>query len=123
MKTTLKILTVDDQPSITQSMRFIFPEPQYDVTTAQSGDDALAKLGANAAAYDVIIIDQKMPHLSGVELVHEIRKRQFAGRIMVLSAHLSPELRAAYKEMNVHVLLDKPFDIDELRTALDALAA
>ena len=123
MNPTLRILAVDDQESITQSMRFIFPEPRYAVTGAESGDDALAKLDANLDAYDVIIIDQKMPFLTGLELVQELSKRSFSGRIMVLSAHLSPEIRAAYEEMNVHVILDKPFDIDELRTALDQLAA
>jgi DNA-binding response OmpR family regulator len=123
MNGTLKILTVDDQPSITESMRFIFPSPKYEVTGAQSGDDALEKLEAKPHAFDVIIIDQKMPHLSGVELVEEIRRRQFTGRIMVLSAHLTPEIRAAYEEMNVQLILEKPFDIQELRVALDRLAA
>jgi DNA-binding response OmpR family regulator len=123
METALKILTVDDEKSITQSMRFIFSGPKYQVTGAESGDDALKKLDTSSSNYDVIIIDEKMPHLTGVELVQEIKKRRFAGRIMVLSAHLSPEIRAAYKEMDVHVLLDKPFDIQDLRAALDRLGA
>jgi DNA-binding response OmpR family regulator len=123
MGATLRILTVDDEPSITHSMRFIFAGPRYEVTGAENGDDALAKLDANSDAYDVIIIDQKMPHLTGVELVAEIRKRGFAGKIMVLSAHLSSEIREAYEQMDVHVLLDKPFNIHELRSVLDNLAA
>jgi two-component system response regulator len=123
MAAALRILTVDDEPSITHSMRFIFASPRYEVTGAQDGDDALAKLDANSDAYDVIIIDQKMPHLTGVELVGEIRKRDFAGKIMVLSAHLSSEIREAYEQMDVHVLLDKPFNIHELRSVLDNLAA
>jgi DNA-binding response OmpR family regulator len=123
MGAALRILAVDDEPSITHSMRFIFASPRYEVTGAQSGDDALAKLDANSDAYDVIIIDQKMPHLTGVELVEEIRKRGFAGKIMVLSAHLSREIREAYEQMDVPVLLDKPFNIHELRSVLNNLAA
>jgi len=42
---------------------------------------------------------------------------------MVLSAHLSPEIREAYEQMDVRVILDKPFDIQDLRSALDHLAA
>lgn len=114
---------MDDEPSITHSMRFIFAGPRYEVTGAENGDDALTKLDANLDAYDVIIIDQKMPHLTGVELVGEIRKRSFAGKIMVLSAHLSSEIRETYEQMDVHVLLDKPFNIHELRSVLDNLAA
>ena len=93
MGAALKILAVDDEPSIMHSMRYIFAAPRYEVTGAQDGDDALARLDANSDVYDVIIVDQKMPHLTGVELVQEIRKRGLAGKIMVLSAHLSSEVR------------------------------
>ena len=123
MDAALKILAVDDNPAITHSMRFIFAGPRYQVTGVQDGDYALAKLDANSEPYDVIIVDQKMPHLTGVELVQEIRKRDIGGKIMVLSAHLSPEIREAYEQMDVHVILDKPFDIQDLRSALDRLAA
>jgi two-component system nitrogen regulation response regulator NtrX len=123
MDTTLKILAVDDEPSIMHSMRYIFAGPRYEVTGAQDGDDALARLDAKSDVYDVIIIDQKMPHLTGVELVGEIKKRGFAGKMMVLSAHLSSEIRQAYEQMDVHVMLDKPFNIHELRSVLENLAA
>lgn len=123
MDPAVRILSVDDNPAITSSMRFIFAGPRFQVTDVQDGDYALAKLDANSEAYDVIIVDQKMPHLSGVELVREIRKRGIGGKIMVLSAHLSPEIRQAYQQMDVHVILDKPFDIRELRSAVDRLAA
>jgi two-component system cell cycle response regulator CpdR len=119
----LKILAVDDNASIRHSMRFIFGGPRYEVTGAPDGDDALARLDASSGAYDVIIVDQKMPHLTGVDLVHEIRKRGIGSKIMVLSAHLSPEIRDAYGQMNVHVMLEKPFNIQDLRSALDRLAA
>lgn len=123
MKAVLKILAVDDNPSIRESMRFIFAEPRYVVTGAEDGDEALATLELNPQGYDVIIVDQKMPRLTGVELVQGIRRRGITGKIMVLSAHLSPEIRDAYERMNVPVMLDKPFDIHKLRCALDRLAA
>ena len=122
MGTALKILTVDDEPSITESMRFIFGASKYEVTGADTGAEALAKIDADPEHYDVIIIDQKMPKLTGVELVHEIRKRPYAGKIMVLSAHLSPDIRSAYEDLDVDVMIEKPFDIKELRLLLDKLA-
>ena len=75
MSATLKILAVDDEPSIRQSMRFIFGGPRYEVTIAESGEEVLAKLDKNTDTFDVIVIDQKMPHLTGLELVEAIRKR------------------------------------------------
>jgi len=123
MGSALKILTVDDEPSITASMRYIFGASCYEVTEAERGPEALAQIDANPEKFDVIIIDQKMPRLTGVELVNEIRKRPYAGKIMVLSAHLSPDIRSAYEELDVDVMMEKPFDIKELRSMLDQLAA
>jgi len=73
--------------------------------------------------YDVIIVDQKMPHITGVELVGELRKRRIASKIMVLSAYLSSDVRENYERMDVHVMFPKPFDVGQLRTAVDQLAA
>jgi DNA-binding response OmpR family regulator len=123
MGTAVKILAVDDEPSITESMRFIFAQPKYQVTGVNDSDDALAKLTDEREDYDIVITDQKMPFRNGVELVRELRKRNFAGKIMVLSAHLSPEVRDEYEEMGVHVMVDKPFNIHDLRQALKSLAA
>jgi DNA-binding response OmpR family regulator len=123
MKTALKILTVDDNPSITGCMPFIFAAPLYEVSSANDGDDALAKLDGNPNGYDVIIVDQKMPHLSGVELVQGIRERGITGKIVVLSAHLSPQVREAYQQMGVLMVMDKPFNVEELRSVVNELAA
>ena len=121
--TPLTILAVDNEPSVTLSLRYIFAGPRYELTGADSGADALARLDANADRYHVIIVDQKMPNQTGVELVSELRKRGIAGKIMVLSAHLSSEVREAYEQMDVHVMFEKPFDISQLRSAVDRLAA
>ena len=121
MKTALKILSVDDNPSITGCMPFIFAAPLYEVTSATDGDDALAKLEKNPNGYDVIIVDQKMQRLNGVELVQGIRERGVTGRIVVLSAHLSPEIRDAYQRVGVQVVMDKPFDVEELRSVVNPL--
>jgi len=104
-------------------MHFIFTGPRYEVTDVENADAALVKLDGNSDPYDVIIVDQKMPHVTGAELVQEIRKRNIAGKIIVLSAHLSPEIRNTYEQMDVKVILEKPFNIDDLRSALDHLAA
>lgn len=123
MEPVLRILAVDNEPSVTTSLTFIFTAPRYRLVAVKSGDEALAKLEADANQFDVIIVDQKMPHLTGVELVSAIRERSIKSKIIILSAHLSPEVREAYRAMDVHVMFDKPFDITELRAAVESLAA
>jgi DNA-binding response OmpR family regulator len=56
-------------------------------------------------------------------LVGAIRKRGLNGKIIVLSAHLSSEARADYARMDVHEMFAKPFDIGELRSAVNRLVA
>lgn len=77
MGATLKILAVDDEPAIGASLFFIFERPRYELTSARNGNDALARLSSDPSPYDVIITDNEMPHLSGVELVRELRQRSF----------------------------------------------
>lgn len=123
MESGLKILAVDDEPSIAQSMRFIFEQPTYELSSAMDGETALEYLATEATPFDVIITDNNMPGVSGIELVRALRERHFSGKIMVLSAHLSPEVRAAYEEMEVDAMIDKPFSVTALRQTIDSLAA
>jgi DNA-binding NarL/FixJ family response regulator len=70
-----------------------------------------------------MIVDQKMPHLTGAELVGALRERGDHGKIIVVSAHLSSEIREAYERLDVHEIFPKPFNVAELRSAVDRLAA
>lgn len=123
MDGTLRILAVDNEPSVTLSLRYVFAGPDYEVTCAESGQAALTQLETSPAPYGVIIVDQKMPNLTGVELVSAIRERGIDSKIIVLSAQLTSEVREAYADLKVDILFDKPFNVAQLRSAVDRLAA
>jgi len=123
MEPALRILAVDDEPSVTLSLRFVFGDPRYELTCVDDGNAALARLDANSDLFDVIIVDEKMPRLTGVELVRAMRQRGINGKIIVVSAHLSPEIREAYARMDVHMMFSKPFNVEELRSAVGGLVA
>jgi two-component system response regulator (stage 0 sporulation protein F) len=123
MEPTLRILVVDNEPTVTLSLRYVFSDSRYEVVAVDSGQAALATLDANRDPFDIIIVDQKMPHLTGVELVREIRERRIESKVIVVSAHLSSDVRDAYGQMDVHVMFGKPFDVEMLRTAVERLAA
>jgi len=119
----LRILAVDNEPSVTFSLRHIFTGPRYELTAVENGDAALSRIDSSLGRYDVIIVDQKMPHMTGLELVGEMRKRGISSKVMVLSADISSEIRDAYERMDVHLMFPKPFDVVELRSAVDQLVA
>ncbi|MGH8094889.1 MAG: response regulator [Chthoniobacterales bacterium] len=123
MDAPFRILAVDNEPSVTLSLKYVFANPRYEIICVENGAAALALLDADAKACDVIIVDQKMPSLTGVELVDAIRKRRIPGKIIILSAHLSPEVREAYLQLDVDAIFSKPFDLTELRAAVDSLVA
>ena len=122
MERVYRILAVDNEPSVTTALRYVFDGPQYDITCVGNGADALSRLDYSTP-FDVIIVDQRMPKLTGVELVAEIRKRGIEGKIIVVSANLSNDVCEAYQRMDVSLMFSKPFDIRQLRSAVEQLAA
>ena len=95
--------------------------PASKVVRARSGWEALIKIGAIAQPFDVVITDHRMPRMTGLELVRQLRAKNFGGKILVLSAHLSDEDIRAYEELRVDMMMSKPFDFDELQQAMAVL--
>ena len=122
MDAPLRILAVDNEPTITLSMRFVFNGPGYEMTCVGDGKSALARLDANSNLYDVIIVDHRMPNMTGLELVRAIRARGVSGKIIVVSAFLTSEICEAYSRMEVHMMFSKPFNVEDLRAAVDRVA-
>ena len=121
MKDRLRILTVEDEQAVTELLALLLGGPAAKVTSATDGWMALMKIGAAAEPFDVVITDHHMRRVSGLELVRRLRAREFAGKIIVLSAHLTKENIRAYEELKVDMFLAKPFDIEELQLAMNLL--
>jgi len=121
MKDRLRILTVEDEPAVTQMLALLLGGPAAKVTNAPDGWMALMKIGAATQPFDVIITDHNMRRMNGLELVRRLRVRKFPGKIIVLSAHLTKENIQAYEELNVDMMLAKPFDVEELQLAMKLL--
>jgi DNA-binding response OmpR family regulator len=117
----LNILAVEDETAVAQLLALVLGGPNCKVAIASNGEKALAKITAAKKPFDVVITDHRMPRVSGLELVRELRARKFGGKVVVLSAHLGENNIKAYHELGVNMLISKPFDVDELRRTIDAL--
>lgn len=122
MKESKKILAVEDETAVAQLLALVLCGPSCKVTTACNGAQALAKMAATTKPFDVVITDHQMPEVNGLQLVRELRAHHFPGKIAVLSAHLNEENVHAYQDLHVDLMLSKPFDLDELRHAIDVLS-
>ena len=118
----MNILAVEDDSAVAQFLALLLGGENCKVATACNGEKALAKIGAAPRPFDVVITDHRMPRMSGLELVRELRARKFGGKVVVLSAYLTESNSQAYEELGVDMMISKPFDVDELRRTIDVLA-
>ena len=121
MKEALQILAVEDEKAVAQILAVVLGGPMAKVSRAGDGWEALIKIAASPRPFDVVITDHRMPRMSGLELVRRLRARQFTGKILVLSAHLSDEDIHAYEELHVDIMMSKPFDFQEIQSAVAVL--
>jgi CheY-like chemotaxis protein len=121
MSAPLQILVVEDEKAVAHMIAMILGGPAAKVARARNGWEALIRIGVAARPFDVVITDHRMPRMTGLELVQQLRARNFGGKILVLSAHLSDEDIRAYEELHVDMMMSKPFDFDELQQALAVL--
>src|SRR3989449_4829205 len=121
MNDPLQILVVEDEKAIAHMIAMVLGGPASKVARARNGWEALIKIGASARPFDVVITDHRMPRMSGLQLVRRLRAQDFAGKILVVSGHLSDEDIRAYEEQNVDMMMSKPFDFDELQEAMAVL--
>ena len=117
----MQILVVEDEKAVAHMIAMVVGGPSAKVSTAKNGWEALIKIGATAKPFDVVITDHRMPHMTGLELVHQLRVKNFGGKILVLSAYLSDEDIRAYEQLGVDMMMSKPFDFEELQQAMAIL--
>ena len=117
----MQILVVEDEKAVGHMIAMVLGGPASKVVRANSGWEALIKIGATAKPFDVVITDHRMPRMTGLQLVRELRARTFGGKILVLSAHLSDEDIQAYQDLGVDMMMSKPFDFEELQQAMAVL--
>jgi len=119
----LNILVVDDEPSTVVSVAVVLKAHGHSVDGVPDGEDALVRLKDDLHRYQIIITDHAMEKVSGLELLTALRTTAFRGKVMVLSAHLTYDLKLSYHSLGVDRLISKPFDLAELREAVNELGA
>lgn len=104
----LRILCVDDLPEIRHVLQMLLERQGYQVTCVDDGHPAHELIAANPDAYDLIITDHEMPIMTGLELVTCLRCLAYHGKVLVYSSSLDSSTAAAYRQLGVDGLMDKP---------------
>lgn len=120
---SLHILLADDQPSISTSLSFVLRHAGHSVESVLNGAVALEKLRTEGENYDLLITDHSMPVMTGLELVGKLRDESFSREIIVVSSSVEPTTKQAYRDLGVAEFIAKPFDVVELRAAVEKIAS
>ena len=115
----MHILVVDDDQGVRDSLARSLQYIGYQVTTAQDGIEALAKL--SGGSIDAVIMDVMMPRLDGLETTRMLRSSGNDVPIMILTARDAVEDRVDGLDAGADDYMMKPFALDELLARLRAL--
>jgi signal transduction histidine kinase/CheY-like chemotaxis protein len=121
---SLRVLVVDDDPSLLESLRIALLDEGHKVTTApggQAGIDAFRAAQKSGKTFDVVITDLRMPDVDGREVIANVRRFAPATPIILLTGWGQQVTTDAAHPLQVDRLLGKPPRIRELRAALAEL--
>lgn len=114
-----KLLLVDDEANILSSLRRLLRQDGYQIVAETSPEQALVRL--QAEPFDVIISDQRMPGMMGVEFLRRAKKTRPETMRIVLSGYTELEsVTSAINEGAVYKFLTKPWDDQQLREQVAA---
>ena len=115
----MRILLVEDEKKVASFVARALREQAYAVDVADRGRRALDL--AAGAAYDVILLDLRLPDLDGVEVCRELRRRGVNSPILMLTARGLVEQRVEGLDAGADDYLTKPFVLAELLARVRAL--
>ncbi|WP_019499681.1 response regulator [Pseudanabaena sp. PCC 6802] len=115
----MKILVVEDDRAVAQSLEFLFSAYNYAVDIAADGEVGLQM--AEAFAYDLILLDAILPKLHGVSLCKQLRAKGFQSPILLLTGQGEGWQKANALNAGADDYVTKPFDPEELIARVQAL--
>lgn len=113
----VRLLVVDDEPTVRTSLRDLLSLRGYHVDEASSGEEALARF--EGADYDLLLLDVRMPGMDGPEVMRHLRKDHGDLPVIILTAHASVDSAIAAVKLNAADYLLKPFKIEDLIATVD----
>jgi two-component system, sensor histidine kinase and response regulator len=125
---TLKVLVVDDEPGIRSGINrimrnfrvsypFMDEDFDFELLEADSGEKAIDII--EQQPIDIILLDNKLPGMDGIEVLEYIRKKQFDTYVMMITSYASLELAVKATTNGAYNFVPKPFTPEELRGAIE----
>ena len=108
------LLVVDDEPAILCSVSHVIKQYNKEaiIETAMSAEEALEIAGNRKI--DFLIVDYRLPNMSGLELIKTFKTAGIECQSMIISAYSNSEIESEAKRLGCKTILKKPFAINQL---------
>jgi CheY-like chemotaxis protein len=119
-----RIIVAEDEEDVRQLVTVALRGLGYEIVEARTGAELLDEIGdgllevAGARRPDLIISDIRMPGLTGLEILAGLRAAEWPTAIVLMTAYPSVETREEAERLGADAFFAKPFDIDDLVTAV-----
>ena len=113
-----KILIVDDEPNIRTVLSRTLNDQQYEIELASNGAEAIQRI--QKSHYDLMLLDLRMPLVSGLEVLKVARARDPESIVIILTAHGTLESAVEALRMGAFDYLFKPASPSEIRERVKA---
>src|SRR4026208_625525 len=116
-----RILVIDDEPDIRDSLEALLTSENYRVELAANATEGLRKL--EGSAYDIVLLDLMMPDKSGMQVLEEVRARDRETPIFMITAYGSVEVAVEALKRGANDYFPKPWDNEKLLIEIDNMIA
>src|SRR5678809_1491035 len=116
-----RILIVDDEPGIRQSLKGAFEDEGFSTDTVASGEECLQKL--EGTPFDLVLLDIWLPGIDGLETLRRLRERFPDIRVIMISGHATIATAVTATKLGAYDFIEKPLSLEHtLLTARNALS-
>lgn len=116
----MKILVIEDDPTVGEYVKRGLEEQRWGVDLVSDGEEGERR--ARSEAYDLIVLDMRLPGKSGMDVLHDLRARGFERPVLVLTAQDAVDAKVGALRAGADDYVTKPFAFEELLARVEALS-
>src|SRR2546422_10346920 len=116
-----RILIVDDEPGIRQSLKGVFEDEGFSTETVSTGEDCLLKIEHDS--YDLVLLDIWLPGIDGLDTLRKLREKSPQTHVIMISGHATIATAVSATKLGAFDFIEKPLSLEHtLLTARNALS-
>src|SRR5436309_1202952 len=107
-----RILIVDDEPGIRQSLKGVFEDEGFTTEAVATGEECLEKFAEDT--YDLVLLDIWLPGADGLETLRKLRQKSLATHIIMISGHATIATAVTATKLGAYDFIEKPLSLEHI---------